>query len=207
MNTLTNKELIFMNLRKTPSNKRSIYIYKFADGTSVKLEAGKDGVTDIDILELHRIDDREVYNNVKNLHPARTEKEKKVIVEWKKQFVADFIAQNGYEPSDDVVRGAVKDEFPMNYSLSINAFDDECEDGKNPIQMLAFLGDNDTDDDSRIERLHEAVKQLSIKEQELYHQIQELRLSQKEIALKQGVTPQYINKKWRNIKTKIKKLF
>lgn len=197
-----------MKLRKTPSNKRSVYIYKFADGTSVKLEAGKDGVTQIDIQGLHHFDDREVYNNVKNLHPARTEEEKKKIADWKKHFISDFKGQYGYVPSDDVVKEAVKDKFPMNYALSINAFDDDCEEGKNPIQMLAFLGNDDSDDvDSRIERLQEVVKQLSPKEQALYHQIQELQISQKEIALKQQVTPQYINKQWRNIKKKIKKLF
>ncbi|EHR7111913.1 hypothetical protein KUE79_002153 [Listeria monocytogenes] len=197
-----------MNLRKTPSNKRNIYIYKFAHGTSVKLEAGKDGVTEIDIQELHRFDDREVYNNVKNLHPARTAEEKKKIADWKKSFISDFKKQYGYEPSDDVVRDAVRNEFPMNYALSINAFDDECEEGKNPIQMLAFLRNDDSDDaDSRIERLRDVVKLLSPKKQELYHQIQDLQISQKEVALKQQVTPQYINKQWRNIKKKIKKLF
>lgn len=82
-----------MNLRKTPSNKHSIYIYKFADGTSIKLEAGKDGVIEIDIQELHRFDDHEVYNNVKNLHPARTEEEKKKITDWKKHFITDFKKQ------------------------------------------------------------------------------------------------------------------
>ena len=60
-----------MRFRKTRSDSRSTYIYRFDDGTSVTLCPGENGVTEADIRMLHSLDDAEVYNNIKNSRPPR----------------------------------------------------------------------------------------------------------------------------------------
>lgn len=197
-----------MKLRKTPSNNRNIYVYKFSDGTSVTLEAGKGGITEIDIQALHRFDDREVYNNVKNLHPARTKEEKQKISIWKNHYIAEFERLHRYSPTDDVVRNAVMDEFPLNYSLSLNAFDDECEEGKNPIQSMIYgIAEKDESNNLEVERLHEVTRFLSPYQQKIYQMIVNEEMSQVDVADKLGVSKQAINKTWKNIQNKIRKLF
>lgn len=59
----------------------STYTYEFADGTRLTLRAGVDGVTEADIHELIRADNREVYNNYKNWGPELSEKERKEMKE------------------------------------------------------------------------------------------------------------------------------
>ncbi len=54
-----------MKLTKTPSNKRETYTYTFAEGRSVTLTPGKDGVTEALIKCLHAYDDSEVHYNLK----------------------------------------------------------------------------------------------------------------------------------------------
>ncbi|GAB2022111.1 hypothetical protein RyT2_11850 [Pseudolactococcus yaeyamensis] len=58
-----------MKFRKTATNKRSGYIYKFADGKRVLIQLNQEGVTEIDIQRLHALDDSEVYYNIKNSRP------------------------------------------------------------------------------------------------------------------------------------------
>lgn len=55
-----------MKLHKTRSASRGVYTYIFADGTSVILHPGENGVSEMDIKRLHSLDDSEVYNNLKN---------------------------------------------------------------------------------------------------------------------------------------------
>jgi hypothetical protein len=62
-----------LKIRKTRSDKRTTYIYEFADKTKVELKPGEDGITEVDIKKLHALDDSEVYNNNKNLRPEKTE--------------------------------------------------------------------------------------------------------------------------------------
>ena len=65
-----------MKIRRTPTDKRGTYTFRFGDGTSITLRPGEDGVTEADIKTLHSLDDAEVYNNLKNSRPPLTEKEK-----------------------------------------------------------------------------------------------------------------------------------
>ena len=54
-----------LRFRKTAGVHRDCYIYEFADGHRVTLHAQESGVTERDILLLHRMDDHEVYINLK----------------------------------------------------------------------------------------------------------------------------------------------
>lgn len=54
-----------MKFRKTRTAARSVYIYRFADGTVAVLHPGEQGVSTEIIDFLHKLDDREVYRNLK----------------------------------------------------------------------------------------------------------------------------------------------
>ncbi|MDU5378190.1 sigma factor-like helix-turn-helix DNA-binding protein, partial [Peptoniphilus lacydonensis] len=113
-----------MKIRKTRNDERETYIYRFSDGTKVELNPGEDGVTEVDIKKLHALDDSEVYYNNKNLRPEKTEEEKAEIEEWKLNFITTFRERHGYEPIEDIVKGAVEERFPKNYNLSLD-FDND----------------------------------------------------------------------------------
>ena len=73
-----------MRVRKTRQDQRNVYRYPVSveDGrggyrtvyTTVK--PGEKGVTEVWIRDLHRMDDNEVANNVKNGHPRLTSEQK-----------------------------------------------------------------------------------------------------------------------------------
>ena len=56
---------MYMKFRKTRTAARSVYVYRFADGTVVVLHPGEQGVSPEIIDFLHKLDDREVYRNLK----------------------------------------------------------------------------------------------------------------------------------------------
>ncbi|MCD8098069.1 MAG: hypothetical protein LUE31_08550 [Lachnospiraceae bacterium] len=92
-----------MKTRKTRTDARGTFTYKFADGTSVVLTPGVDGVTEADIAMLHRMDDREVENNVKQSRSPIEDWEKPIIAEWKEQNPGEI--------------------FPPKYHASLDYFD------------------------------------------------------------------------------------
>lgn len=100
---------------------------------------------------------------------------------WKKKYSKDFVEKYGYEPYQSDVKAEIDEQFPRNYNLSLNAFDEECEDGKNPIYSM--IANESTDEDVT---------------EEMY---------QVEVAEKLGVYKQAVNKSWSNVKKKIKELF
>lgn len=194
-----------MKSKKTNESKRGFYIYEFEDGTSTTLKPGENGVTEWDIYNLNRLDDREVDNYYRNLRPKRTDEEKAKIEEWKKKYISNFKTEHGYEPHPEDVKYAVKEAFPMNYAVSLNAY--EVED-KNPLLMTAKLMTDLTEEvDPQVERLREVVGALNPYHQELYQELVIKQRSQTEVAKERGVSKQAINKSFNYIKSRIKELF
>lgn len=113
-----------MKIRKTRSDERTTYVYRFADETKLELKPGKDGITEVDIKKLHALDDSEVYYNNKNLRPGRSKEEKAEIDAWKQEFISYFKKSNGYEPNEDLLKEEVEERFPRNYNLSLD-FDND----------------------------------------------------------------------------------
>ena len=70
---------------------------------------GEDGVTEVLIQNLHRMDDNEVTNNVKNGHPMLTAEQKAAKKEWEEAHPGE--------------------KYPMDWNLSLNYEFDKCEDG------------------------------------------------------------------------------
>lgn len=52
-----------MRQQKTSKKNRTSYIYYSADGTTVTINPGKDGVTEADVTMLHEVDDEEFNTN------------------------------------------------------------------------------------------------------------------------------------------------
>ena len=79
-----------MKTVKTRSDKRGTYTYIDANGEKYTLKPGDIDpdtgyvLTEEDIQRLHRMDDREVENNLKNVKPPIQPWEKGLIEEWKK---------------------------------------------------------------------------------------------------------------------------
>lgn len=88
-----------MKCKKTPNSKRMEYIYKYV-GTDGKnrtehIVLGENGVTKKHIAQLHALDDKEIYNNLKNCGISLTEEENatsfdKVGIYSEEFFFADF---------------------------------------------------------------------------------------------------------------------
>lgn len=209
------KRNLMSRFRKTHQNDRSTYKYVF-DRTDanrriqkevVEIRPGEDGVTELNIQELHRADDRAVDSYYRNARPKRTEAEKEKIEAWKQQFREDFKKEQGYYPLDEYVDGETNDYFKRNYNLSLNEFDDVCDEGDNQIQSLVYDASEDNEEDPRVDRLREVVTQLSPYHQEIYHMLVTDNMSQTEVADKLGKQKQSINRTFGIIKDKIKELF
>lgn len=93
-----------MKIKKTPQNKRETYKLFDDNGNFVtEYKPGEDGVTEVDILTLHKMDDHEVYINAKeNKLP---EWYQPIYDTWKAQFIADFKEKYGREPFSDEIPG------------------------------------------------------------------------------------------------------
>lgn len=78
-----------LQFRKTPWKERGRIRYEFANGDTVTIYPGTCGVTDADIRNVYRIEDHEVYINIKCSQPPMPEQEKREEKEWRKQHPAD----------------------------------------------------------------------------------------------------------------------
>lgn len=110
------KEAI-MRVKKTRQDQRGVYRYPVdvPDGRGGYRRAynvikpGEDGVTEILIHDLHRMDNNEVTNNVRNGHPKLTPEQKAAKKEWEEAHPGE--------------------KYPMDWNLSLNYEFDKCEDG------------------------------------------------------------------------------
>ena len=181
-----------MRIHKTKKEDRMVYKYKTA-GKTIVIKPGEDDVTEIDIKLLHSLDDSEVYFNLKNLRPQRTNEEKAAMKEWRKNFVEEFRREHGYEPNKYLVNDAVEEEFPRNYNLSLDFDNDGMIDpDKRLIETLACKESNDSFAWS--ERM-ETVLELLTEKQRLVIELKYMEgYKQSEIAKIMGVSSAAVKK-------------
>lgn len=205
-----------MKFKKTHKNDRQTYKYRFSrmgdDGRYidevVELKAGENGVTEMDILKLHRRDDLDSYYYYKSIRPERTPEEKAKVEAWKAAFVADFEKEHGYTPDPDYVQGEADDYFPRNYVISLDQVDDDFNPEKNPLQLLLCkASEQAVQVDPRVDRLLELMLNLTPEQQQLIHQVLYEGKSQVEIAEELGVTKQAIQNRLNKIYARLRKLF
>lgn len=152
-----------MKYKKTPQSKRGTY--KLFDDNGVfitEYKPGKDGVTEIDILNLHRMDDHEVYiNNKDNKLP---EWYQPVYNKWKSCFIEDFKKKYGREPYPDEVPGRYR--VHESIEAQIDADGDDLGDCSHLEEQLAVTDEEDIPD--TIIRLREIVETMPEQWQKIY---------------------------------------
>ena len=109
-----------MRVKKTRMDKRDVYRYPVntEDGTGgyrrtyVTIVPDGDGVTEVMIRELHRMDDNEVTNNVKNGHPKLTDVQKAEKKEWEEGHPGEKYTMH-WNVSLDHITGGLNDPDPV----------------------------------------------------------------------------------------------
>ncbi len=148
-----------MRYKKTPQDKRSTYKLFDDNGKFVtEYKPGEDGITEVDILNLHRMDDHEVYINSKeNKLP---EWYQPIYDEWKVKYIADFKDKYGREPFSD--------EIPDKHRMyeSIDADGDDLGDSSHLEEKLAVTDEEEVPD--TIIRLREIITAMPIQWQRVY---------------------------------------
>ncbi|WP_285022791.1 RNA polymerase sigma factor [Lactococcus garvieae] len=197
-------------LKRTPQKERGTYKYFGADGKVVdELKPGERGITALDIYELHQRDDREVYRNLKAIQGIRTNKEKAAIRAWIPTFIEQFKNEHGgIIPTEDVVKDAVKKEFPMVELLSLDAAETQgyAED-KNDLMYLAYLEEQSKKaTDPRIDKLLDLMTELTDNQRALVQKVFYEGKSQTDVAAELNVTKQAIQNRLNKIYARLRKL-
>ena len=185
-----------MKTVKTWTNKRSTYTYTDACGKTYTLKPGDVDpdsgyvLTEEDIAMLHRMDDREVDNNLKNSKAPVQPWETPILEEWK--------AAHPFE------------ELPSRCHVSLDA-EGEDDDGVGDDADKGFLGDASLvlteKDDPMLDRLHEVVEMLRPDQQVLYCRIVVYGENPSKIAKEMGVDKSAITHRMGTIKNFIQKNF
>ena len=165
-----------MRTVKTSTRERTTYTYKFADGTKVTVAPGDsfNGVviTEEIIRTIHRMDDNEVYNNVKNAKRPVEDWEKPILEAWQQAHPYDDLPVRGHISIDALSEMAeTKDEFDA--------------DKSGVMEDYQFAAQSEVS--SEVERLREVVEMMKPEQQELYTRIVLNGESMVSIAKEQGV--------------------
>lgn len=141
-----------MKTKKTPQSKRGTYKLFDDDGKFVtEYKPGENGITEVDVLNLHKIDDHEVYINSKeNRLP---EWYQPFYDEWRTKFIADFRKQHGREPFADEIPG--RHRVLESLDGQTDSDGDDLGDSSHLEEELAVYDDEDVPD--TIDRLRAIV--------------------------------------------------
>lgn len=194
-----------MRIRKTRQDQRRNYIYQSVAGKKEVITVGKDGVTEIDIKMLHSMDDSEVYNNLKNMRPNRTDEEK--VKRWKDKYIEDFEKEHGYKPNKEDVEYMANKVFPKNYNLSLD-YDHEGEldsDKKTISYETATCDDYSEIISPWSEQMEELLNELTAKQRQVVQLMYVEGFKQSEIAKMLGISSAGVKKHLDKAKAYIKK--
>lgn len=179
-----------MKTVKTGSRNRVTYSYVDVMGKKCTLHPGdvdpKTGetITGEWIAMLHRMDDNEVYNNVKNTRVPIQKWERPIIETWKAEHPNDLLPSR------------------MHISIDLTAEKDETTQGYIDKASLAVM---DRQEDALCELLHEAVDMLDPERRELYRRIVENEENTKDVAKEFGVDSSAIRHRMATIRKQIEK--
>lgn len=152
-----------MKIKKTPRDKRGTYKLFDDNGNFVtEYRPGVGEVTEVDILNLHKMDDHEVYINAKeNKLP---EWYQPIYDKWKEQFIADFKEQFGREPFADEIPG--RHRVLESLDGQTDSDGDELGDSSRLEAELAVSDEEDTP--CTILRLREIIAEMPDQWQKVY---------------------------------------
>ena len=138
-----------MRYRKTPKNRRETYkLYDDKENLVAEYRPGVDGVTEVDIANLHKLDDHESYINSKErrLH----EWYQSVYDECRERYITKYEEQYGCKPSEQ--------EIPGGHRIFDYLDTDETEEDNSKEYLQAALAVSDEKEASDVViRLREIV--------------------------------------------------
>lgn len=177
-----------MKFKKTSTSKRGTYKLFDDDGHFItEYKPGKDGVTEVDILNLHKMDDHEVYINNKD---RWLPKECMPMYEkTKAEFIEKFKEEHSREPR--------KSEIPkphrqyISIDAQITPSGDELGDSSRLEAELAIYDDANDESDAVI-RLKEIIAAMPEKWQQVYRLFYSEKYNKTQIGRMLGVSESYI---------------
>ncbi len=186
-----------MRFHKTPESARTTYTYSFSDGSTLTLVPGENGITELDIKELHRLDDREAESNIRNYSLMRSEKERAAIKVWTEEYVQTFKEKYGYTPNKTDLQEVVKRRFPKNWTQSL----DDGED-KSSIKVAATSSPSDDqishlEDEYQMqieERIEYLLRDLSQQDKDIYHLVKKNGLKKIDAGKILGISDSYVSR-------------
>lgn len=188
-----------MKFKKTSTAKRGTYKLFDDDGQFItEYKPGKDGVTEVDILNLHKMDDHEVYINNKD---RWLPKECMPMYEkTKAEFIEKFKEEHGREPR--------KNEIPkphrqyISIDAQITPSGDELGDSSRLEAELAVYDDTDDESDD-VARLNEIIAEMPEKWQQVYRLHLLAGLSKAKVGRILGISDVRVGQLTRKIKSAI----
>lgn len=168
-----------MLFRKTPTNERDNYVYRFDDGTVFVIVENDETATWIKTL--HALDDAEVCNNIKNTRQQLESWRKKAVEKWKVKHPNEELEKNWYLSMDRLMKTK---------NLAISIYEEQ-------LSELA------KEEDPQKELLYEKLSEMTEEDQKLYRLYFLEGYSQKEIAEMNNVSQNSISKKLHRIKNQL----
>ena len=156
--------------------------------TKMLYEIKPDGTKETEVLieTLHKMDDAEIYNNIKNKRKILNDKEKVEKDKWEEEHPTE--------------------SWDYGYTQSLDALEEKGIQ-LDKTSILAVSDDEYEIVDEKIERLMNAIQKLSPTQRELIKQLFWEGKTQEELAQEKGISQPAISKQIANIKKKIKKYF
>lgn len=153
-----------MKFKKTSTAKRGTYKLFDNDGNFItEYKPGENGVMEIDISNLHKQDDHEVYINNKD---RRLPKDCIPMYEkYKAEFIEKFIAENGREPYKNEIPKAHRQYISIDAQVTPDG--DEIGDSSWLEAELAVYDDT-YDEPDDVARLNEIIAGMPEKWQQIY---------------------------------------
>lgn len=177
-----------MKVKKTRQSERKKYAFDVITTDvlpeKVVLVPGKGGVTEADIMQLHKEDSAEVELNLKAINPAYSLKKPELRKlrqekrEYGEKWAEEFEEKHGGRPHKKDIQAAIDDEFPKNWTCSLDEMlstAEECQIENDKSMLLACYDsyqleqENDYRDAS--DRLEEIVAQLSERQKHIYQMV------------------------------------
>lgn len=182
-----------MRFHKTYKSCRTTYTYEFGDGTDFTLRPGEKGVTEFDIKLLHRLDDREVENNIASCKPPRTDNEKEEIKSWKKSYKQSFKEKYGYIPCNADIDFAVQEKYPKNWNISID-WEMELYGDKSTIIATEQLSDDENTRNDIKDRIDFLLRNISSRDLEIYRRVLLNKEKKISVAKDFGISDVYVGR-------------
>lgn len=184
----------YIRLHKTPKNQRNTYKVIDEQGNVVcEICPGEDGITEEDIHNCHKVDDIEVYENVRCFCPVYQDWIQTSVDVWRAKRRKDFTAKAKRQP----MRGEVED---FDFLISLDACMDKNGEKSEGTQASETLLSQRETLPLEVEYLREVVANFSPAWQKIYQAVLLDGVSMSEVARHRGVTEGAVRKVVKKIK-------